>query len=233
MIKPGRDYQVVTNGTTSTLGRANISQSLSLSVCQAANISPPVVLTERAERSRPSSVISSVRSSSLGEYSCLAKNKFGSDSVTLTVVDERKIIVTEPPQYSVVTAGQTARLRCGGHSALGTVKYRWWKGNTAVEEVGLLQGRVRLGQAGGVSQLELQDVHRDDAGVYLCQLSNEHDQQEVQAEISVLEEAARVVFTPRQVHLRLGEAGTVPCYIRPSFYLTTWTRQSSPPLCRG
>ena len=172
-------------------------------------------------------MISSVRSSSLGEYSCLAKNKFGSDSVELTVVDERKIIVTEPPQYSVLTPGQTAQLRCGGHSALGTVKYQWWKGNTPVEQVGLLQGRVTLGQDGGVSHLELQDVHRDDAGVYLCQLSNEHGQQEVQAEISVLEEAARVVFTPRQVHLRLGEAGTVPCYIRPSFYLATWTRDNS------
>ena len=44
-------------------------------------------------------MISSVRSGSLGEYGCLAKNKFGSDSVLLTVVDERKIIVTEPPQH--------------------------------------------------------------------------------------------------------------------------------------
>ena len=42
-----------------------------------------------------------------------------------------------------------------------------------------------------------------------------------------LEEAARGVFTPRQVHLRLGEAGTVPCYIRPSFYLATWTRDNA------
>ena len=45
-------------------------------------------------------MISSVRSGSLGEYRCLAKNNFGSDSVLLTVVDERKIIVTEPPQDS-------------------------------------------------------------------------------------------------------------------------------------
>ena len=173
--------------------------------------------------------MSSVQSSSLGNYSCLAKNKFGSDSVQLTVVDERKIIVTEPPQYSVVGAGQTVRLRCGGHSALGRLSYRWWKGNTPVEEVGLLQGRAAVTQDGSSSLLELQDVHRDDAGVYLCQLSNEDGQEEVEveAEISVLEEAARVVFTPRQVHLRLGQAGTVPCHIRPSFYLATWTRDNS------
>ena len=70
-------------------------------------------------------------------------------------------------------------------------------------------------QTGPQSILELADVHRDDGGVYLCQLSNEHGElEQVQAEISVLEEPARVVFSPGQVHLRLGQEGTVPCYIR-------------------
>ena len=171
-------------------------------------------------------MISSVRSSSLGNYSCLAKNKFGSDSVQLTVVDERKIIVREPPQYSVVGSGQTVRLRCSGQTGLGRVRYTWWKGNTPVQEVGLLQARAEVTRDGSTSILEIRDVHRDDAGVYLCQLSNEEGQEEeeVEAEVSVLEEAARVVFTPRQVHLVLGQAGTVPCHIRPSFYLATWTR---------
>ena len=128
-----------------------------------------------------------------------------------------------------MSPGQTARLRCGGHTGLGTVSYRWWKGNRPVEEVGLLAGRVRELRAGSTSVLVITGVHRDDAGVYLCQLSNQEGQEveEVEAEISVLEEAARVVFTPRQVHLRLGEAGTVPCYIRPSFYLATWTRDNA------
>ena len=84
-----------------------------------------------------------------------------------------------------------------------------------MEEVELLQGRLSLLQSPLQSSLELAEVHRDDAGVYLCQLSNEHGEvEEVEAEISVLEEPARVVFSPRQVQLRLGEAGTVPCYIR-------------------
>ena len=84
-----------------------------------------------------------------------------------------------------------------------------------MEEVALLQGRLSLLQSPLQSSLEVAEVHRDDAGVYLCQLSNEHGEvEEVEAEISVLEEPARVVFSPRQVQLRLGEAGTVPCYIR-------------------
>ena len=129
-----------------------------------------------------------------------------------------------------MSPSQTTRLRCSGHTALGSVSYTWWKGNRPVEEVELLAGRVRVLQDGHNSVLVITEVHRDDAGVYLCQLSNqegEEEEEEVEAEISVLEEAARVVFTPRQVHLRLGEAGTVPCYIRPSFYLATWTRDNA------
>ena len=128
----------------------------------------------------------------------------------------------------MVAPGQTAVLRCGGQSGRGSVRYRWWKGNTAVEEVRLLRGRLSLLHTGLRSSLQIAQVHRDDGGVYLCQLSNEHGElEQVQAEISVLEEAARVVFSPGQVHMRLGEAGTVPCIIRPSFYLVTWTRDNA------
>ena len=45
-------------------------------------------------------VVRSVSAARLGEYSCLAKNKLGSQIVVMTVLDERKIIVTESPQPS-------------------------------------------------------------------------------------------------------------------------------------
>ena len=75
-----------------------------------------------------SSVIPSVAPGMLGEYSCLAKNTLGSHSVLFTVLDERKIIITEPPRHLVVAPGQTASLRCGGESPRAAINYQWYKG---------------------------------------------------------------------------------------------------------
>ena len=150
-------------------------------------------------------MISSAPPDSLGEFSCLAKNTQGSDSVVMTVLEETEIIVTTPPRSVVRAPGQTARLRCAGHSSVGEVRYQWWKGNRRVEEVDLMKDRLSVMTTGGQSDLVISQVHRDDGGVYVCELSNQHGHhQTVQAVLSVLEDPATVVFTPSRLDLRQG-----------------------------
>ena len=95
-----------------------------------------------------------------------------------------------------------------------------------MEDVELLAGRLEVRQEAGQSHLVISQLHPHDGGVYVCLLSNQHGRHEAaQAELAVLE-AATVVFTPSQVNLSRGRRGVVPCYIKPSFYHVSWTRDN-------
>jgi len=88
--------------------------------------------------------------------------------------------------------------------------------------VAFLQDRLILGDDGS---LEIVTTHPDDSGVYVCELSTvPGDVETITAELVVFELPAEVVYTPSQVHLALGQAGVIPCYIAPKFLFATWTK---------
>eukprot|EP00092_Neocalanus_flemingeri_P027169 GFUD01029465.1.p1 GENE.GFUD01029465.1~~GFUD01029465.1.p1 ORF type:complete len:1258 (-),score=258.89 GFUD01029465.1:483-4217(-) len=158
----------------------------------------------------------------LGDYTCIAKNREGTDSEKFRIVDENTIIVTVEPQPVVTKADETVRFDCSGNTLAGVMDTAWYKGNKPVEEVMFLQDRLKQTDGGSI---EIISVHPDDSGSYVCQLTNGMGASErIAAELKVFEKPAGVVFSPEHVHLSLGGAGVIPCYIAPSFQFITWTK---------
>ena len=158
----------------------------------------------------------------LGEFTCIAKNKEGSDYARFLLVDEKTIIVRTEPQSARVRAGERTVFGCSGSSLSGEVRTTWYKGNSPVEEVAFLQDRLVLDSDGS---LEIVMTHPDDSGVYVCELSTGLGPvHSITADLVVLELPAEVVYTPDQVHLSLGKPGVIPCYIAPKFLFATWTK---------
>ena len=88
-----------------------------------------------------------------------------------------------------------------------------------MEEVHLMRERLSVSNTGAQSELVISQVHRDDGAVYVCQLSNQHGHHQMaQADLSVLEDPATVVFTPARLNLRQDGIPLQP-FIKPSSLL--------------
>ncbi|XP_058874536.1 titin-like [Acipenser ruthenus] len=166
--------------------------------------------------------LSPVTQSHSGQYQCEAqrgdrpRSSQGSDSVTLTVSELPKAVLTSSPQWRNLYTGETVTLSCGVEGSFTGWEYLWYKSSQRGTE------KIR-GTTG--ARYTLSPVTQSHSGQYQCEAQRGDRPRSSQGSDSVtltVSELPKVVLTssPQWRNLYTGETVTLKCGVQGSF--TGW-----------
>jgi len=167
--------------------------------------------------------INRIMHSDLSDYTCVARNGEGRIHHTARVVIAGGAVITNPPLNQNKTEGDMVNFSCEGEGTPGNLSISWYRDNTPIHSVTSMQGRVSV-KAGGA--LIINPVKSEDAGTYVCEVTNGIGRpQRAPANLEVTY-PARVIFTPTIQYLPLHLSGIIHCHIesQPPFQFITWTK---------
>jgi len=167
--------------------------------------------------------INRIRQSDLSDYTCVARNGEGRIHQTVRVVIAGGAVITNPPLNQNKTEGDMVNFSCEGEGTPGNLSISWYRDNTPIHSVTSMQGRVSVKPEGA---LIINPVKSEDAGTYVCEVTNGIGRpQRAPANLEVTY-PARVIFTPTIQYLPLHLSGIIHCHIEshPPFQFITWTK---------
>ena len=78
-------------------------------------------------------------------------------------------VITNPPLNQNKTEGDMVSFICEGEGTPGNLSVAWYRDNVPITSVGSMHGRVNVKTSGN---LIISPVKADDAGSYVCELTN-------------------------------------------------------------
>ncbi|XP_075526208.1 hemicentin-1-like [Dermacentor variabilis] len=185
-----------------------------------------------AARSKTSAAlrISSLRAEDVGNYTCVASNDFGTDTVTapLIINDVPKILEFKFP--ASLSSGDTAHVGCiVSKGSAGPFELSWMK-----DGLPLSHDSSRLSvmshKGGPVSTLTIVDVSAADSGNYTCVARNAAGSDSFSTLLAVTG-APRLQSSGFPNELSLGEETVATCFVKKGSvgpYTLTWHRDGKP-----
>lgn len=113
--------------------------------------------------------IANIRSADIGDYTCIARNGEGQVTHTAELVAAGPAVITVPPSNQTRLEGDKVEFTCEAKGQPGNITVKWFREGSPVRELQQLESRVAVRRDGA---LVVNPVSADDAGQYLCEVSN-------------------------------------------------------------
>ncbi|XP_022656487.1 Down syndrome cell adhesion molecule-like protein Dscam2 isoform X2 [Varroa jacobsoni] len=184
----------------------------------------PVLPSDRFQLLEGVLIISSSSPSDSGRYVCMVNNSAGEERAQSDLYVTVPLIARVEPNIQVVDVGRTANMSCriSGQPVHSVV---WTKDGQPLSK----SPRFNLLTTDILQVLEISPVHRQDRGMYQCQVANAKDSAQGTAQLIIGEDAPVLEHAFRELTLKPGSMASLKCSASGNpLPQITWTLDGQP-----